>query len=180
MSTSRVQRGERLIDPRSTRLSRLQAANRTDDQEVFSNGGIFNIVSLLNDEQGIVPSGDCVEPISSGTHPTFFYSLSVSPIDILKLQSIGNVHYELETGVDDDLLYINGLNEVACTIEKCNKRISCAGSERSAGRPGKRPIGAREATQNTQTCLGPYATCATVQPHTGYNTRDSRRVSSRP
>ena len=65
MSTSRVQREERLIDPRSTRLSRLQAANITDDQGTLSNGGISRTVPLLNDEQGIVHSGDCVEPVSS-------------------------------------------------------------------------------------------------------------------
>ena len=45
--------------------------------------------------------------------------------------------------------------------------------------PGNRPIGARDAAQNTQTCLGPSGTCASVQPHTGHNTHDSKQASSR-
>ena len=32
-----------------------------------------------------------------------------------------------------------GVNDVACTLENCNKRISVAGPERSAGRPGHTP-----------------------------------------
>ena len=47
---SQVQREEGLIDPRSTRLSRLQAARRADDQGTMANGGIFNTVPLLSDE----------------------------------------------------------------------------------------------------------------------------------
>ena len=85
MSTSQVQREERLIDPRSTRLSRQQAARRADDQETISNGGIFNTVPLLSDEQGIVHIGEIVEPVSSGFQPTFFHhSLSACPLDILE------------------------------------------------------------------------------------------------
>ena len=82
---------------------------------------------LLSDEQAIVPNGDCVEPVSYGHHPTFFsHSLSAYPLDILELQSGGNVQYKLETSVVNDALYINDLNEVVCTIEKCNRRISSA------------------------------------------------------
>ena len=123
-----------------------------------------------------------MEPVSSGLNPTFFsHSLSAYPPDILESQSSGNVHYELEIGaVNVDALYIGNVNDVACTIEPCNKRISCAGPERSVGRPGNRPIGARDAARNTETCLGPYATRSAVQPHMGYNTRDSRQASSRP
>ena len=147
----------------------------------MGNEGILYTVPLLTNEQGIVISEDCVEPVSFGIQSTFFsYSLFVSPMDILKSQSVGNVYYQLETGVDDDALFINDLNEVACTIEKCNKRISCVEPERSAGGPGNRPIGARDAARNTEMCLGPYATCTTIQPHTGHNTRVSRQSSSRP
>ena len=109
----------------------------------------------------------------SGLQPTFFsHSLSAYPPDILESQSGGNVHYELETGdVNDDALYIDDLNEVACTNDNlCNKRISTAGQEWSAGRPGNRPIGAKTATHNSEMCLGPYATRNAVQPHTGHNT----------
>ena len=92
-----------------------------------------------------------MEPVSARLHPTFFsHSLFVSPIDILNLQSVGNVSFELETGVNDDVLYIRDVNDGAC-----NKRISCVGPEWSAGRPGNRPIGARDAVRNTETCLGP-------------------------
>ena len=112
---------------------------------------------------------------------TFFpHSLSVSALDVLESQSGGNVQNLLEIGVVDDAMYNNDVNEVACTLENCNKRISVAGQEWSAGRPGNRPRGAREAAQNTQTCLGPYATRDTVQPHMGHNTRGPRQASLRP
>ena len=116
MSTSRVQREERLIDPRSTRLSRQQAATRTDDQGTLPNGGIFNTVLVFNDEQGIVNNGDCVEPVSYGLHSTFFsHSLSAWPPDILESQSGGNVHYELETSaIKDDALYYGDVYVPGC------------------------------------------------------------------
>ena len=118
-------------------------------------------------------------PIESENEPTFFNSLSVSAPDILRVQSGGPVQNLLETGVvTDDALYISHLNDVACTDGNCNKRISCAGQEWSAGRPGNRPTGASEAARNTETCLGPYAT-RTVQPHAGCNTREEQ-ASSRP
>ena len=160
MSTNQVQREERLIDPRSRRLSRQQATRRTHDQETLFDGGIFNTVPVCSDEQGIVNNGDCVEPVSSGLHPTFFsHSLSVSPPGTLESQFGGNVHYELETGaVNDDALYIDDLNEVACTDSKFYKRISIAGQEWSAGRQGNRAIGAREVARNSEMCLRPYAT----------------------
>ena len=134
----------------------------------------------MNDEQGIVHSGEFEQSVSSRNERTFFnYSLSVSPIDVLNLQSIGNVNYELETGVDDDALYYNDVNEVICTNAKYNKRISDEGPEWSVGRPGNRPIGARNAARNPQTCLGPYATSAIVQsPHMGHNTHVSIQASS--
>ena len=69
-----------------------------------------------------------MEPASYGNHPTFIHSLFVSPTDVLNLQSVGNVHVELETGVDDDAIYYNDVNEVICMEnEICNKRISDAG-----------------------------------------------------
>ena len=73
-------------------------------------------------------SGDCVERVSYGLHPIFFhYFLSACPPDILESQSGGNVHYELEIGVVDDAVYSNDVKDVACTIQKCNKRISTTG-----------------------------------------------------
>ena len=91
---------------------------------------------------------------------TFFHSLSVSAPDILESQSGGPVQKLLESGViDGDATYDENVKDVAC-MDPINKRISCAGPEWSAGRPGNRPIGAREAARNTETCLGPYATRA--------------------
>ena len=126
-------------------------------------------------------SGDCVEPVSFGLQPTFFsQSLSAYPPNILELQSGGNVHYELEAGVVvDDALYSTDLNEVACTNEICNKRISNAGQEWSVGRPGNRPIGARTVARKSEMCLGPYTTHSVVQPHTGHNTHEEEQLSSR-
>ena len=87
-------------------------------------------------------SAECVEPVASGIRSKFSpYSLSVSPPDILESQSGGVVQNLLESGVvSDDALYISNVNDVVCTNEKCNKKISYAGLERSAGRPGHTPI----------------------------------------
>ena len=92
----------------------------------MGNEGILKTVPPGNDAQGIVDSGECVEPVASGIRPQFFpNSLSVSPPNILELQSGEVVQNLLETGVvSDDALYISNLNDVACTDGKCNKRIS--------------------------------------------------------
>ena len=181
VSQSSVQIEDRLIDPRSTRLSRLQAARRFEDQETSTNGGIFNTIPVINDEQGILTNEEIVELVSSRHHPTFFsHSLSACPPDILEAQSGGNVHYKLEIGVvNDDALYVGNVNDVACTIEPCSKRISTGGQKWSAGRLGNRPIGARIAARNSEICLGSYATRSVVQPRTGYNTREEEQASSR-
>ena len=82
-----------------------------------------------------------MEPVASGIHHSFFsHSLSVSAPDILDSQSGGIVQNLLEPGaMSDDALYISDVNDVACMNEPCNKRISYAGPERSAGRPGHTP-----------------------------------------
>ena len=156
---------QNLEDPRQTRAQRHTASSSTGVQGIlFSEGVAEDLV-----------------PIEIENEPTFFNSLSVSAPDILRVQSGGPVQNLLEIGaVTDDALYISNLNDVACTDGKCYKRISCAGQEWSAGRPGNRPTGASEAARNTETCLGPYATRETVQPHTGHNTRGLREASSRP
>ena len=62
--------------------------------------------------------------------------------------------------MSDDALYISDVNDVACTNDQCNKMISDAGPERSAGRPGNRPFCASTVacpSPNTA-CLGPYGT----------------------
>ena len=184
MSTNPNQIQGRLIDPKKTKLARQQAVRRTIEQgtlEILSSEGIFDAVPLVQNVQGTLSSGRFDQPVAFGSHPQFFPdSLSVSTPNILESQSGGNVQNLLETGVAvDDALYSMDLNDVACTNDQCNKRISNAGQERSAGRPGNRPIGARTAARNSKTCLGPYATRKTVQSHTGHNTRGSREASSR-
>ena len=135
----------------------------------------------MSHEQGIIHTRESEQPVSSRNGPTFFtHPLSVSPIDILNLQSVGNVNLELGTGDFDDAMYISNVNEVACTTKICNKRISDARQEWSAGRLGYRPIGASDAACSSEMCLEPYATNASVQsPHTGYNTHETRQASSR-
>ena len=96
-------------------------------------------------------------PLESENEPTFFDSLSACPPDILESQSGGNVQCLLETGaIVDDALYYNDINDVACTDQKCNKRISDAGPERSAGRPGHTPTRGKLACDKTieDSCVG--------------------------
>ena len=82
-----------------------------------------------------------MDPVVSKTCSQFFtHSLSACPPNILDLQSGGNVQNLLEFGaVADDALYYHDVDDVVCTDGKCNKRISVAGPERSAGRPGHTP-----------------------------------------
>ena len=54
------------------------------------------------------------------------------------------------------------------------------GAREVGGATSNRPIGARDAARNTETCLEPYATCATVQPPTDHNTRDNEAASRLP
>ena len=149
-----------MVNPRSTRLQRLQATKRAEEQGTLLSEGIFDtIANWNNDEQGIAFTSEIEEPNSSRAQLTFFHdSLSVSPTDILSVQSIGNSNFELGTGDLTDAMYYNNVNEVTCTKEICNKRISYAGQDWSAWRRGNRPIGASDAARNSQTCLGPSAT----------------------
>ena len=143
-STSSRQLQDRLIDPRTTRLARQRAARDISEQgilETVISGGIFETVPPVRDAQGNFDSRNVVEPVASDIHPLFFpNSLSVSPLDILELQSNGNVQNLLGIGVAiDDALYSINVNNVAYTDGTCNKRISDAGPERLAGRPGRTP-----------------------------------------
>ena len=140
---------EGLQDPRQTRAQRLQAAKRTEDQRFLYEG-----VSQTS-------APPCID------NPTFFeHSLSVN-------------NFELGTGDLNDALYISDVNDVACINDLNCKRISVAGQERSAGRPGNRPLGARKAARNAETCLGPYATRTVQSHHMGHNTHVEDQASSR-
>ena len=181
VSQSSRQNEDKLIDPRSTRLSRQQAARGTEEQGTLYTEGILNTVPPVNDAQGIFDSRDCVEPVASGNNHSFFpHSLSGSAPDFLESQSGGNVQNLLEIGVYDDAMYNDDVNEVTCMERNICKRISNAGQEWSAGRPGNRPIiiGARTAARNTDTCLGPYAARAIQSPSTDNNNRAEEQASS--
>ena len=137
VSQSQIQNEDGLIDPRSTRLSRLQAAQRAEDEGTVTDRGVPTTVTVSRDAQGTFDSDECVEPVASKISSQFFHSLSVSAPDILESQSGGPVQNLLESGaMVDDALYKHDVNDVACMDGTCNKRISVAGPERSAGRPG--------------------------------------------
>ena len=131
-----------LVDPRTTRQLRAAAfrAEARGRQAEVQNLATEHYPS--RDAQGI-RSGTCVEPVTSETCSSLFVdnSFSASPVDILNLQSAGPVQYSLGTGANvEDALYMGDVKDVACTFKTCNKRISNAGPERSAGRPGHTPI----------------------------------------
>ena len=181
MSQRSEQSENRSIDPRSTRLSRQQAARGTDEQGTLYTEGIFNTVSPVKDAQGNFDDGDCVEPVASGNSHSFFpHSLSVSAPDFLESQSGGNVQKFLEIGVENDAMYDNDVNEVTCILKENCKRINEAGRKWSAGRPGNRPFGfgARMAARNSDTCLGPYTTRTIQSPYTDNNNCVEEQASS--
>ena len=136
-SRSTEQRREGLIDPRTTRQRRWTAreteAQRTETERATA------ATALLENIQGTDESGHDLNPVVFENSSPFFHSFSVSSSDILQ-QSVEPVHYLLGTGASvDDALYRLGVKDVACTLQNCNKRISDAGPERSAGRPGHTP-----------------------------------------
>ena len=136
-----LHREEGLVDPRTTRHLRI-AANRADDRGSQADVGSSATVPTLSNTQGILYSGNVVNPVVSGNGSPFFvyHSFSASPSEVLNLQSVGHVHYLLGTSaVDNDALYDENVKDVAGTIKSCNKRISFAGPDWSAGRPGHTP-----------------------------------------
>ena len=100
-----------------------------------------------------------MEPVTSEICSSFFVdnSFFASPVDILSLQSGGLVHHTLRTGaIVGDAMYEQDVNDVDCTDRNYNKRISYAGPERSAGRPGHTPIRRDLACEKTieDSCAG--------------------------
>ena len=130
-----------LVDPRTTRHLR-RATHKTDDRGSLADVGSSATVSTHRNTQGILYSGSVVNPVVSGNDSLFFVqnSFSASPSEVLNLQSVGHVHYSLGIGASaDDALYDKNVKDVACTKNICNKRISNAGPDWSAGRPGHTP-----------------------------------------
>ena len=92
-------------------------------------------------------SGQAVDSVTSELPSYSFNSLSVR-------------NFELESGnfVDaTDAVYSNSVIDVECMDGHCNKRISTAGPEWSAGRPGHTPIRRDFAcvSQLEDRCAGP-------------------------
>ena len=124
VACSELGQDQNLEDPRQTRAQRHSASSRIEKQGIVLSEGV----------------AEDLVPLNSENEPTFFHSLSVSAPDILGLQSSGLVQNLLESGAAvDDALYENDVYDVACTDGTCNKRISVAGPERLAGRPGHTP-----------------------------------------
>ena len=152
-STERQEEG--LTDPRTTRQRRWSTRG-TERQEMKTEEAPLATV-YYRSAQGTSSSGTFVNPDAIDNSSPFVHSFFASPSDIL-LQSVGPVHSLLETGASvDDALYRLGVKDVACTFQNCNKRISDAGPERSAGRPGHTPTRRNLACDKTieDSCAGP-------------------------
>ena len=139
-----------LVDPRTTRHLRI-AANRAYERGSRADVGRSATVPTHRNTQGTFYSRNVVNPVVSGNYFQFFVrdSFSVSPSEVLIPQSVGHVHYSLGNGaiVDGETLYDDF---------KCNKRISNAGPEWSAGRPGHTPTRRNLACEKTieDSCAG--------------------------
>ena len=133
-SRSIEQKQEGLIDPRTTRQRRW-AAQGTEAQRTETEKATVATV-LLENAQGIcTTSGSVVNPVAIQNSSQLFYSFSAGPSDNFAVSSVGpSVHYLLESGVG-----VSGGDYSLYSDLNCNKRISHAGPERSAGRPGHTP-----------------------------------------
>ena len=124
-----------LVDPRTTRHLRT-AAIRAEERGSQADASSSATGQSHRTAQGHFYSGIVVNPnaIENCSQALFVQnSFSASSTDILPVQSVENVHYLLDSGVNV------GGGEFLYSDFTCNKRISCAGPERSAGRPGHTP-----------------------------------------
>ena len=195
------------VDPRTNRHLR-RAAQRADDRGSLADVQSSATVPTYRNTQGILYSGNVLNPIVYGEGSQFFVqnSFSASSSEILTLQTGEPVYYSLGNGV-----HVEG--ETLYGDFKCNKRISNAGPEWSAGRPGhtptrrefaceklvedsyagqdwsagrpgNRPFGTSNAAcLSPQTaCIVPYGGALRQQLNTGYNTREEKSftVSTSP
>ena len=129
-----TQREGGLVDPRTTRHLRW-ATQQAVDQEAKTKQAESATVSSSSNTQGISNSETNVNPAVLEDCSQFFigHSFSASSADILPVQSVEHMNYLLDSGVKD------GDGDTLYSDLKCNKRISFAGPERSAGRPGHTP-----------------------------------------
>ena len=128
------QHEERLTDPRTTRQRRW-AIRGTADQETKTEEAQLATVHYRT-AQGTSSSGNFVNPDAIDNSSQFVHSFSAGPSDNIAVPLVGpTVHYMLEPGVG-----VNGGGDSSLYSDSiCNKRISYAGPERSAGRPGHTP-----------------------------------------
>ena len=130
LSSGQVQGYTSLVNPRTTRLHQLRATQEAAARGDSTTEDILNMFTPVeNDAQKLLYSGQAVDSVTSELPSYSLHSLSVR-------------NFELESGnfVDaNNAMYIKNLKDVECTVGHCNKRISTAGSEWSAGRPGHTP-----------------------------------------
>ena len=130
-SRSTEQRQEGLIDPRTTRQRRW-AARGTEAQRTETERATAATVSLDNAQGICTTSGSVINPGAIQNSSPLFYSFSAGPSDNFAVSLVGpTVHYMLESGVG-----MSGGDYSLYSDFNCNKRISYAGPDRSAGRPG--------------------------------------------
>ena len=124
---------EGLIDPRTTRRLRW-TRQRAEGLKARTTEALSTTVSIENAQGICTTSGSVINPVAIQNSSQLFHSFSADPSDNFAVQSVGQtVQYMLEPGVSgggDYFLYGDS---------QCNKRISYAGPERSAGRPGHTP-----------------------------------------
>ena len=136
-SRSTEQRQEGLIDPRTTRQQRW-AARGTEAQRTETERATAATVSLDNAQGICTISGSMLNPGAIQYSSQFFHSFSAGPSEYSVVQSVGHsAPYMLEPGVG-----VNGGDDFSLYSDQIyNKRISYAGPEWSAGRPGHTPLG---------------------------------------
>ena len=133
-SRSTEQRQEGLIDPRTTRQRRW-AARETEAQRTETERAIDATVSLDNAQGICTTSGSVLNPVAIEKSSQLFHSFSAGPSENVAVPSVGpTIHYMLETCVG-----VSGGDFSLYSDQICNKRISYAGPEWSAGRPGHTP-----------------------------------------
>ena len=129
---STEQHQEGLVDPRTTRHWRWTMRG-TANQEIKTEEGQLATVQHSY-AQGTSSSDNFVHPVAIDYSSQSVNSFSAGPSENFAVSSVGpSVHYLLESGGS------GGGEHSLYSDFKCNKRISCAGLERSAGRPGHTP-----------------------------------------
>ena len=133
-SRSIEQRQEGLIDPRTTRQRRW-AEKGTEAQRTETEKATVATVSLENAQGICTTSESVVNPVAIQNSSQFINSFSAGPSETFAVPSVGPpVHYLLESGIG-----VSGGDSLLYSDPNCNKRISYAGPEWSAGRPGHTP-----------------------------------------